>query len=138
MSFVFNETSEYISKPFKVEDGIKKLLLYTNEKVPESYKEKVSESNDWIQHAVSFDDIEWYRISPQHHQPVHDDLFPPQSLLNNDNESNIEDAFSLNKANLLLNEIPKQVRFKLSLRGHRMEKRTKRCYILQRWWIVCR
>ncbi|WP_433957846.1 hypothetical protein [Cytobacillus horneckiae] len=75
MSFEFSEASEYISKPFKVDDGIKKLLLHVNEKIPESYKEKVSESNDWIQYAVSFDDIEWHRISPQHHQPVND-TFP--------------------------------------------------------------
>ena len=32
MSFEFADTSEYISKPFLFEDGIKKVLLYANEK----------------------------------------------------------------------------------------------------------
>ncbi|MEX3713335.1 hypothetical protein ABFV99_13105 [Cytobacillus horneckiae] len=115
MSFEFSEASEYISKPFKVDDGIRKLLLHVNEKIPESYKEKVSESNDWIQYAVSFDDIEWHRISPQHHQPVND-TFPPKILSINDNESNIENAFALHKQNILLKEVPTQVRLKIIIR----------------------
>jgi hypothetical protein len=40
MSFEFAETSEYISKAFPVENGIRSLLLYANEKIPPDYKEK--------------------------------------------------------------------------------------------------
>jgi hypothetical protein len=115
MSFEFSETSEYISKPFVLEDGIKKLLLYSNEKVPSIYKEKVSESNDWIQYSVSFDDIDWYRVSPQHHQPVND-LLPAKILSINDNESDIENAFALHKQNIQLKELPKQVRLKIVMK----------------------
>ncbi|PED95018.1 hypothetical protein COL64_29160 [Bacillus toyonensis] len=122
MSFEFAETSEYISKPFLLEDGIKKVLLYANEKVPAIYKEKVSESNDWIQYFVSFDDIDWYRISPQHQQPVND-KFPAKVLSVNDNESDIENAFALYKQNLQLKELPKQVRLKIIMK--RPEKTTE-------------
>jgi hypothetical protein len=115
MSFEFDEASEYISKPFKVEDGIKKLLLYANEKVPSIYKDTVSESNDWIQYAVSFDDIDWYRISPQHHQPVNDS-FPAKILSINDNESDIASAFELHKQNIKLGELPTQVRLKITMK----------------------
>lgn len=115
MSFEFATTSEYISKPFKVEDGIKKLLLYANEKVPAAYKEKVSESNDWIQYYVSFDDIDWYRISPQHHQPVNDS-FPAKILSINDNETDLDSAFALHKQNLSLSALPTQVRLKIVMK----------------------
>ncbi|MES9681791.1 hypothetical protein ABWK22_02500 [Gottfriedia acidiceleris] len=121
-SFEFDETSEYISNPFKLEDGIKKLLLYSNEKVPSIYKEKVSESNDWVQYFVSFDDIDWYRVSPQHQQPVNDS-FPAKILSINDNESDIENAFALHKQNLQLKELPKQVRLKIVMK--RPEKSIK-------------
>lgn len=122
MSFEFAETSEYISKPFLLEDGIKKVLLYANEKVPPMYKEKVSESNDWVQYFVSFDDIDWHRISPQHQQPVND-KFPAKILSINDNESDIENAFALHKQNLQLKELPKQVRLKIIMK--RPEKTTE-------------
>lgn len=115
MSFEFDKASEFISKPFPVEDGIKKLMLYVNEKVPAIYKEKVAESNDWIQYAVSFDDIEWYRISPQHHQPVNDS-FPAKLLCINDNEADIDNAFSLYKENIQLDKTPTQVRLKITMK----------------------
>lgn len=114
-SFEFAEASEYISKPFKVEAGIRKLLLYVNEKVPEAYKEVVGESNDWVQYYVSFDDIDWHRISPQHHQPVNDE-FPPKILTINDNETDLSKAFNLYKENLLLDETPTKVRIKIVMK----------------------
>lgn len=115
MSFTFAEASEYISTPFQVEDGIKSLLLYSNEKVPEAYKEKVAESNDWIEYAISFDDITWHRISPQHHQPVND-TFPAKILTINDHETDIGKAFKLHKENLKLKELPKQVRLRILMK----------------------
>lgn len=86
------------------------------------YKEKVSESNDWIQYFVSFDDIDWHRVSPQHQQPVND-KFPAKILSINDNESDIENAFALHKQNLQLKELPKQVRLKIVMK--RPEKTTE-------------
>ncbi|MFE4029128.1 hypothetical protein ACFX4N_23525 [Priestia sp. YIM B13551] len=115
MSFEFDTASEYISKPFSVEDGIQKLMLYVNEKVPAIYKDKVGESNNWVQYAVSFDDVTWYRISPQHQQPVNDS-FPAKLLSINDNESDIENAFALYKQNIKLDEAPKQVRLKITMK----------------------
>lgn len=111
-SFEFAEASEYISQPFEVPEGIKKILLYVNEKVPAAYKEVVSESNDWIQYYVSFDDVDWYRISPQHQQPVNDE-FPAKILSINDNEADVEEAFRLHKQNLLMKDMPTKVRLKI-------------------------
>ena len=124
MSFQFAPSSEYISKPFAVEDGIKKIILYANEKVPAAYKEKVSESNDWIEYHISFDDVNWHRISPQHHQPVNDN-FPPKIVSINDNEADLEQAFTLHKQNLLLDETPKQVRLKIIMRRPEETNETK-------------
>lgn len=121
MSFDFAEASEYISKPFPVEDGIDSILLYVNEKIPELYKEKISESNDWIRYFVSFDDIDWYRVSPIHHQPIND-TFSPKLITINGNEENGNDSF-LYKQNILLKESPKQVRLKILMK--RPEKTTE-------------
>ncbi|MEK1828981.1 hypothetical protein AAAC51_07480 [Priestia megaterium] len=122
MSFEFDKSSEFISKPFTVDDGIKKLQLYANEKIPSIYKEKVSESNDWIQYYVSFDDIDWYRISPQHQQPVND-AFPAKLLCINDNEADLSGAFALHKQNIKLDKTPTQVRIKITMK--RPEKSTE-------------
>lgn len=115
MSFEFGLSSEFVSKPFPVEGGIKSVLLYSNEKIPSVYKEKVNESNDWIKYEISFNDVDWYRISPQHHQPVNDS-FPPKIFSINDNKSNIENAFHLYKKNINLNEPPKQIRLKITMK----------------------
>lgn len=115
MSFEFAEASEYISKPFIVQDGIKSLLLYANEKVPALYKEKVSESNDWIQYAVSFDDVTWHRLSPQHHQPVNES-FPAKLLTVNENAADVGNVFQLHKENVKLKELPKQLRLKITMK----------------------
>lgn len=122
MSFEFGLSSEYISKPFTVEDGIKSLMLYANEKVPSIYKEKVNESNDWVQYEVSFNDVDWYRISPQHQQPVNDS-FPPKILSINDNESDTKNAFTIYKGNIVMDELPTQVRVKITMK--RPEKSTE-------------
>lgn len=115
MSYEFAETSEYISKPFEVKDGIREILLYANEKIPMQYLEKIKDSNDWIQYYLTFDDITWHRMSPMHHQPVNDE-FPPKILAVNGNEADLEKAFQLYRKNIAMKEQPKKVRIKIILR----------------------
>lgn len=115
MSFEFAEQSEYISKAYKVEDGIQKITLYANEKIPSNYKQNVSESNDFIKYFVSFNDLDWYRISPNHHQPVSDE-FPPKIISINTNETDLNESIQLYKTNITLKELPKQVRLKIVMK----------------------
>jgi len=115
MSFQFTKQSEYISKLYSVKDGISKVSLYVNEKVPTEYKESVSETNDFIQYFVSFNDIDWHRISPAHHQPVTDN-FPPKIISINTNETDLDEVIQLHKSNINLNETPNQIRLKIVLK----------------------
>ena len=115
MGFEFAQQSEYISKPYEIEDGIERIMLFANEKIPASYKGQVSESNDFIKYFISFNDIDWYRISPQHHQPVNDE-FPPKIITINTNEADLEESIQLYKTNIMLKELPKQVRLKIIMK----------------------
>lgn len=121
MSFEFAEQSEYISKPYVIEEGIQKITLFANEKIPSSYKKTISESNDYVKYYVSFNDIDWYRISPNHHQPVNDD-FPPKILSININETDLNESIQLHKSNIVLKELPKQVRLKIVMKQPSTDK----------------
>lgn len=121
MSYEFVETSEYVSKAFKVPEGIKEVLLYSNEKIPQTYLEKIATSNDWIQYLVSFDDITWHRVSPVHHQPVVEP-FPPKILGVNGNEADLNQAFQLYRQNISMKEQPTQIRVKIIMRRPKDEK----------------
>lgn len=115
MSYEFVEASEYISKLFTVADGysISEMILYANEKTPESYIEKIATTNDWIRYYVSFDDITWTEVSPTHRQPVKDKEFPPKIVAVNGNQADIDTVFDLYRTNLTMNANPKQVRVKI-------------------------
>src|SRR5699024_7753594 len=86
-----------------------------------AYKEKVQESNDWIKYYVSFDDVDWHRISPQHHQPTTDD-FPAKILSINDNTTSMDNHFKLFKNNLEMEENPTQFRIKIVLKRPEQEE----------------
>lgn len=116
MSYEFVETSEYVSKAFKLTEGdvISELILYANEKIPESYLDKIATTNDWIRYYVSFDDIAWTEVSPVHRQPVADKTrFPPKIISINGNQADVDKVFELYRTNLTMKENPKQVRVKI-------------------------
>lgn len=115
MKSEFAQQSEYISKAYEIEDGIQKITLFANEKVPSSYRQKVSESNDFIKYFISFNDVDWYRISPDHHQPVNDE-FPPKIISVNTNKTDLSESIQLHKTNIVLKELPKQVRLKIVMK----------------------
>ena len=114
MSYQFKEKSEFVSKRFETKESIKKVMLYVNEKIPESYLSKISTSNDWIQYYISIDDVNWHRISPMHHQPVSaDGVFPPKIFEINGNKTDLESSFQLHKEYLESEKEVKGIRLKV-------------------------
>jgi hypothetical protein len=132
MSYQFEEKSEIVSKQFSIiPDGqteetsktiIKEIMLYANEKIPQSYLSKISTSNDWIQYYISLDDVNWHRISPQHHQPVTATVqwdetkgtgFPPKIYEINGNMTDLESSFQLYKGYLTSDTPVRKVRLKI-------------------------
>jgi hypothetical protein len=113
MSYQFVEKSELITKKFTVDKPIKEVMLYANEKIPESFLQDLRKANDWIQYYISFDDINWHRISPMHHSPMSGTVFPPKILEINGANTDLELSFQLYKGYLKMNEQPKSVRLKI-------------------------
>jgi len=70
-SYIFDETSEIVSKPYFSPKPIEKLVLRVDEQVPKvfySSDDLANTENDWIKYFVSVDDgSSWYRISPLNH-----------------------------------------------------------------------
>jgi hypothetical protein len=132
MSYQFEEKSEIVTKQYSiVPEGtstdasktiVKEIMLYANEKIPESYLSQISTSNDWIQYYISIDDVNWHRISPQHHQPVTKEVqwdetkgtgFPPKIYEINGNMTDLESSFQLYKGYLTSDKSIKAVRLKI-------------------------
>jgi hypothetical protein len=132
ISYQFEEKSEIVSKKYTVvPEGqteetsttiVKEIMLYTNEKIPQSYLSTISTSNDWIQYYISIDDVNWHRISPQHHSPVTtttqwDEVkgtgFPPKIYEINGNMTDLESSFQLYKGYLTSAKPIKSVRLKI-------------------------
>jgi hypothetical protein len=97
MSYQFEEKSELVSKKYEVDGTVNQIMLYVNEKIPQSYLTQISTANDWIQYYVSIDDVNWIRISPMHHQPVSKESFPPKIIQINGNKTDLESSFQLYK-----------------------------------------
>lgn len=100
MSYQFKEKSEMITKKYETTEPIKKIMLYANEKIPESFLTEIGKGNDWIQYYISIDDVNWNRISPMHHQPVSKDGFPAKIFEINGNKADLESSFQLHKSYL--------------------------------------
>lgn len=115
MSHQFVEKSEIVTTRYRTDAPIEKIMLYANEKIPQSYLEKMALSNDWIQYYISIDDVNWHRISPMHHEPVSQDGFPPKIFDINPNSADIESTFMLNKASLESESPVHDIRMKIIL-----------------------
>jgi hypothetical protein len=115
MSYQFVAKSEFISKKFTVDKPIKEVMLYANEKIPEAFLQDLKKANDWIQYFVSFDDINWYQISPMHHVPMSGTTFPPKIFEVNGANTDLELSFQLYKGYITMSEQPNTVRLKAIL-----------------------
>ena len=112
MSYQFKEKSELISKRYETQEAVQNIMLYVNEKIPESYIEKIATANDWIQYYISIDDVSWHRISPMHHQPVNKE-FAPKIFEINGNKTDLEASFQLHKGYLESDKAVHGVRLKV-------------------------
>lgn len=115
MSYQFAEKSEIVSKRYETNEAIQTVMLYANEKIPESYLGHISTANDWIQYYISIDDVNWHRISPMHHEPVSKEGFPPKLFEINGNKTELAASFQLHKGYLESDADVKGVRLKAVL-----------------------
>lgn len=114
MQYQFEEKSFFVSKRYETNEPISKVMLYANEIIPQSYLDIVSKNNDWITYEVSFDDTNWFPISPMHHEPLND-AFPPKILEVNSAEVDLTAAFQIHKARIKTDGPAHQVRLKVTL-----------------------
>lgn len=116
MSYQFEAKSEFVSKRYETQQEIKEVMLYVNEKIPQSYLDVVSTGNDWIQYFVSIDDVNWVQVSPMHHQPLDSSKdFPPKIIQFNGNQTDLAAAFQLHKTYMKTDKPVKGIRFKAVL-----------------------
>lgn len=114
MQYQFEEKSFFVSKRYETNEPISKVMLYANEIIPQSYLDIVSKNNDWITYEVSFDDTNWFPISPMHHEPLND-VFSPKILEVNSAEVDLTAAFQIHKARIKTDGPAHQVRLKVTL-----------------------
>jgi len=84
-SYTFSNQSEMVTKTFSTDRSIKKVLLYSNEKLPPSFLANLNEVNKWITYSISVDGgNKWYPISPMHRRPAGDEkakVIPADSFI---------------------------------------------------------
>ena len=114
MQYQFEEKSFFVSKRYETNEPISKVMLYANEIIPQSYLDIVSKNNDWITYEVSFDDTNWFPISPMHHEPLND-AFSPKILEVNSAEVDLTAAFQIHKARIKTDGPAHQIRLKVTL-----------------------
>ena len=72
---------------------------------------------EWLRqfpYEVSFDDTNWFPISPMHHEPLND-AFSPKILEVNSAEVDLTAAFQIHKARIKTEGPAHQVRLKVTL-----------------------
>lgn len=112
----YTDTSEIVTKKFQTIKPIKKILLYSNEIIPEQFLEAGLEMrNDWIKYYISINDTDWYRISPMHHNQVGDLEISPKIYEINSRDSIEERINTINKGYILSTVPIDSVRLKIIL-----------------------
>ena len=114
MQYAFEEKSYFVSKRYHTDEPIGKVVLYAKEIIPESYLDIVSQNNDWITYEISFDDTNWIRISPMHHEPL-SDTFAPKIVEVNGSEVDLAAAFQIHKTLVKTASPAHDIRLKVTL-----------------------
>lgn len=110
----FAQQSEIITKKFTTNKPIKKIILYANEVIPEEFLELgLEHRNDWIKYYISINDIDWYRISPMHHNQVGELTIPPKIYEINSTDSIEERNSQLYKGYINSKEDVYSIRLKI-------------------------
>lgn len=112
----FAESSELVSKPHKFDKPIEAIAMHVSEYIPEEFIEDIGQRYDWVEYLISFNDVDWYPISPIHHRAFGDEHIPPKIYTINTNY--YDDPNEL-PHNIQLPEDVYQVRVKIIL--HRPE-----------------
>lgn len=116
MSYQFEERSELVTQKFTLDKPIKEVMLYANEKIPESFLQDLTKANDWIQYFFSLDDVSWYEISPTHRSPVGGKKFSPKIFEINTSNVNLVDSFQLQKGYIKTEKETHSIRMKITLK----------------------
>lgn len=110
----FAKQSELVTKKFTTNKPIRSIVLYTNEIIPDEYMAYgLEKRNDWIKYYISINDIDWYPISPMHHNQVGSLKIPPKIYEINSTASADEKISSINKGYLTSNTDIYSVRLKI-------------------------
>lgn len=116
MSYKYAEKSEFISKKFKADRPIRNIMLYANEKIPQEFLDVISKGNEWIKYYISFDDVNWHRISPMHHHPLgKPEDFPPKIFEFTYALTETDPSLSIYKKQIKIDKPIYEVRFKAVL-----------------------
>jgi hypothetical protein len=132
----FEQTSEFITTEFVTQQPIKKVMLYANEIIPNEYDSfGLEHRNKWIKYYISIDDINWYPISPSHHNQLGDYKIAPKIYEINSLSNSEEKINSVNKGYITSNGQVNKVRLKVIFeRPSTMEKSTP---ILEEYSLRC-
>lgn len=114
MRYLYDQNSITTFKEYDVEGEISRIVLYANEIIPKEYQDLVETMNDWVVYEVSFDDINWVRMSPMHHEPVNNN-FPPKILEVNGSTVTDDMAFQIHKAYIRTEGPANKVRLRITL-----------------------
>jgi hypothetical protein len=112
MSYQFAEKSELVSTKYEAKKPIKEVMLYVNEKIPESFLTDLTKANDWIQYFISIDDVNWQRITPVHQNPTTKGDVAPKIFAINATNVDLEKSFQLFKGYLTSEHPVTGIRFK--------------------------
>lgn len=115
LQYEFEEKSMFVSKKYTSEKEIRKITLYANEIIPKEYQDIVKINNDWIVYEISFDDTNWLRISPMHHEPLNDN-FAPKIIQLNGSFVDLDSAFKIHKETIQTSEPVFEVRMRITLK----------------------
>lgn len=116
MSYEYAPKGEIISTKYTTKKAIRNIMLYANEKIPAEFLNVVSTGNEWIKYYVSFDDVNWHRISPMHHRPLgKESEFPAKIIELNLNEAGKTGVLDLHKKQIKVSEPVYSVRVKAIL-----------------------
>ncbi len=109
-SNTYSEQSELYSKKFSIEREIRALAISADEKIPDMFLDEVALRNEWIKYYISFNDIDWQRISPLHHKKLGNyDTAPKICLVN----TSINPTVETNRAIVYTSEPAHSVRLKV-------------------------
>lgn len=109
----YDVKSHFVSKRYELPRAARKVILYAKEIIPENYLSIIERNNDWVTYEVSFNDSDWIRISPMHHEPLND-AFPAKILEINKSHIDVSNAFAIHKT-LIQTEDPTHIRLRITL-----------------------